>query len=427
MAPIQSIAVVGLGYVGLPLALLASKKGYPVFGIDTDPKKLKSLSQKKSYIGDIDDREIENSTIVFTDDASVVKEVDAVIICVPTPVSHDKVPDLGPVKGAVSAISPYVKKGALVVIESTINPGVCDDIVLPLIEKVSGKKVGEDIYLAHCPERINPGDPNWNVSNINRVVGANSKVELDMAVELYSNLIDAEIKPMASIKEAEAVKIVENSFRDINIAFVNELAMSFHKLGINLENVIDGAATKPFAFMPHHPGCGVGGHCIPVDPYYLIEYAHDHGFDHKFLSLARNINESMPQFTVDLLIDALSEVGLPIKGTKVTLLGLSYKANVGDERESPAHVIRDLLIGADADLTIYDPYIKDGSTVDSFEEAMTGATAVVVATGHDEFNNIDPALLKKNGTLVLIDGRNILRHHKEAFRATSISYRGIGV
>lgn len=427
MASIQSIAVVGLGYVGLPLALLASKKGYSVFGIDTDPKKLKSLSQKKSYIGDIDDGEIEKTSIVFTDDASVVKEVDAVIICVPTPVSPNKVPDLGPVKGAVSAISPYVKKGALVVIESTINPGVCDDIVVPLLEKVSGKKVGEDIYLAHCPERINPGDPNWNVSNINRVVGANSKVELDMAVKLYSNLIDADIKPMASIKEAEAVKIVENSFRDINIAFVNELAMSFHKLGINLENVIDGAATKPFAFMAHHPGCGVGGHCIPVDPYYLIEYAHDHGFDHKFLSLARNINESMPQFTVDLLIDALNEVGLPLKGTKVALLGLSYKANVGDERESPAHVIRDLLIGADADLTIYDPYIKDGSTVESFEQALIGATAVVIATGHREFDNLDVEKLKKFNVQIVIDGRNILKDKKAELTGGGVIYRGIGV
>lgn len=427
MPSIKSIAIIGLGYVGLPIALLASKKGFKVIGIDTDPSKIKSLSEKKSYIGDVADKEIIDTKAVFTNDASIVSTVDAVIICVPTPVSAEKMPDLGPVRGAVCAIAPHLKKGALVVVESTVNPGVCDEIVTPLLEEKSGKKVGRDIYLAHCPERINPGDPKWNVSNINRVVGANSKLELDMAVELYQSIINAEIKPMGTIKEAEAVKIVENSFRNINIAFVNELAMSFHKLGINLENVIDGAATKPFAFMPHHPGCGVGGHCIPVDPYYLIEYAHDHGFEHEFLRLASNINESMPRFTVDLLIEALNEVALPLKGTKVTLLGMSYKANVGDGRESPAHVIRDLLIDAEADLTIYDPYTKEDSTVSSLDEALTGATAIVIATGHNEFKNIDSVLLKKYGTLAIIDGRNILRHQKKTFENASIIYNGIGI
>ncbi|NCQ54247.1 hypothetical protein COV88_00340 [Candidatus Saccharibacteria bacterium CG11_big_fil_rev_8_21_14_0_20_41_19] len=427
MSSIKSIAIIGLGYVGLPIALLASKKGFNVIGIDTDIKKIKSLASNKSYIGDVADDEIIHTKASFTTDATKVSEVDAVIICVPTPVSAEKIPDLGPVRGAVSAIAPHIKKETLVVVESTINPGVCDEVVIPLLEKLSGKKVGIDVYLAHCPERINPGDPKWNVSNINRVVGANSKLELDMAVELYKKIIDAEIKPMGTIKEAEAVKIVENSFRNINIAFVNELAMSFHKLGINLENVIDGAATKPFAFIPHHPGCGVGGHCIPVDPYYLIEYAHNHGFEHEFLRLASNINESMPRFTVDLLIEALNEVGLPLKDTKVTLLGMSYKANVGDGRESPAHVIRDLLVEAETNLTIYDPYTPEDSTTNSLNEALAGATAVVIATGHDEFKNITPSLLKKNGNLVLIDGRNILRSQKEAFKNNSIIYTGIGI
>ena len=427
MSSIKSIAIIGLGYVGLPIALLASKKGFNVIGIDTDIKKIKSLASNKSYIGDVADDEIIHTKASFTTDATKVSEVDAVLICVPTPVSAEKIPDLGPVRGAVSAIAPHIKKETLVVVESTINPGVCDEVVIPLLEKLSGKKVGIDVYLAHCPERINPGDPKWNVSNINRVVGANSKLELDMAVELYKKIIDAEIKPMGTIKEAEAVKIVENSFRNINIAFVNELAMSFHKLGINLENVIDGAATKPFAFIPHHPGCGVGGHCIPVDPYYLIEYAHNHGFEHEFLRLASNINESMPRFTVDLLIEALNEVGLPLKDTKVTLLGMSYKANVGDGRESPAHVIRDLLVEAETNLTIYDPYTPEDSTTNSLNEALAGATAVVIATGHDEFKNITPSLLKKNGNLVLIDGRNILRSQKEAFKNNSIIYTGIGI
>lgn len=427
MSSIKSIAVIGLGYVGLPIALLASKKGFKVYGIDTDIKKIQSLSNNKSYIGDVTDEKIKNTNASFTNDASVVSKVDVVIVCVPTPVSPEKMPDLGPVRRAVSDIAPHLKKGTLVVIESTVNPGVCDEIVAPLLEKKSGKKVGKDIYLAHCPERINPGDPKWDVSNINRVVGANSKAELDMVVALYKKLIDAEIKPMGTIKEAEAVKIVENSFRNINIAFVNELAMSFHKLGINLENVIDGAATKPFAFMPHYPGCGVGGHCIPVDPFYLIEYAHCHGFEHEFLRLAISVNEGMPQFTVDLLIEALNDVGLPLKDTKVTLLGLSYKANVGDGRESPSYIIRNLLVEAEANLTIYDPYVQEKSTAKSLDEALIGATAIVIATGHNEFKNIDFSLLKKNGTLVIIDGRNIFKDKKEFITNLGIIYNGIGV
>lgn len=427
MKTVKTIAIIGLGYVGLPLALLADKKKFEVFGIDTNAEKIKHLLNSKSYIDDISDQDIADSSIHFTNNISLVKKANAVIVCVPTPVSLEKIPNLGPVRGAITAIAPHISKGSLVIIESTINPGVCDEVVIPLLEKISGKKVGEDFYLAHCPERINPGDPKWNVSNINRVIGANSKLELDIAVSLYKSLIDAEIKPMATIKEAEAVKIVENSFRNVNIAFVNELAMSFHKLGINLENVIDGAATKPFAFMPHHPGCGVGGHCIPVDPYYLIEYAHDHGFEHEFLRLASNINESMPRFTIELLTEALNEIGLPLSGTKVTLLGMSYKANVGDTRESPSSVIGYLLDEAEAELTIYDPYIANDSTANSLDESLDGVTAIVIATGHKEFKDIDLNILKKKGIRVVIDGRNIFRDQKEFFEKNSIIYKGIGI
>lgn len=427
MSKIDSIAVVGLGYVGLPLALLAANKNLTVVGLDIDQRKIDSLANKKSYIDDVSDQQVANSAATFSNDFTLIKNIDAVIICVPTPVSEEKQPDLTPVRGAVSAVAPYLKDGALVVIESTINPGVCDEIVLPLLEEVSGKKVGKDIYLAHCPERINPGDPKWNVSNINRVVGANSQVELDAAVALYEHLIDAEIKPMGTIKEAEAVKVVENSFRDINIAFVNELAMSFHKLGINVENVIDGAATKPFAFMPHRPGAGVGGHCIPVDPYYLIEYAHSYGFEHDFLRLARNINEDMPQFTISLLSEALNEVKLPLNGTHVTLLGLSYKANVGDDRESPANALRNLLNKAEAKVTIYDPYITHNSTVNSLEDAVNDATALVIATGHDEFKNFDFQALANEGVKIIIDGRNVYRHKINEIKSAGLIYKGIGI
>lgn len=427
MSSINSIAVIGLGYVGLPLALLAAKKDFETIGVDTSQQKMDNLHNGVSYIDDVSNEEIAQTKVIFTSNAADVAQVDAVIICVPTPVDKMKQPDLTPVKSAVSAVAPHLKDGALLVIESTINPGVCDDVVLPLLEEVSGKKVGKDIYLAHCPERINPGDPKWNVSNINRVVGANSQVELDAAVTLYEHLIDAEIKPMGTIKEAEAVKVVENSFRDINIAFVNELAMSFHKLGINVENVIDGAATKPFAFMPHRPGAGVGGHCIPVDPYYLIEYAHSYGFEHDFLRLARNINEDMPQFTISLLSEALNEVKLPLNGTHITLLGLSYKANVGDDRESPANALRNLLNKAEAKVTVYDPYITHNSTVNSLKDAVNDASALVIATGHDEFKNFDFQALANEGVKIIIDGRNVYRHKINEIKSAGLIYKGIGI
>lgn len=427
MPKIESVAVIGLGYVGLPLAILAASKGLKTTGLDIDQTKIDDLNSQKSYIDDVSDESVAGSGVTFSSDFNHVNNADAVIICVPTPVTIDKQPDLGPVKKALTSVAPHLKDGALLVIESTINPGVCDDIVIPLIEELTDKKVGVDIHLAHCPERINPGDPNWSVSNINRVVGANSQKGLDSAVSLYTQLIDAEIKPMGSLKEAEAVKIVENSFRDINIAFVNELAMSFHKLGINLENVIDGAATKPFSFMPHYPGAGVGGHCIPVDPYYLIEYAHSYGFEHNFLRLARNINEGMPEFTVDLLVEALNELELPLKGTKVTLLGLSYKANVGDGRESPAFAIKNLLEAAGATLSTYDPYILEDSTKSSLNEALDGAEAILLATGHDEFKSLGAETFKNHGVKVVIDGRNVFKNKKDDFDDQGIIYKGIGV
>jgi UDP-N-acetyl-D-glucosamine dehydrogenase len=422
----KKVAVVGLGYVGLPLSLLAAHKGYEVTGLDVDQNKIDELRLGHSYIDDVSQDDLRNTGIGFTSEASDIKGADIVVICVPTPVTHDQQPDLSIVKAAVKTIASHLKKRSLVILESTVNPGVCDEIVIPLLESETSMKVGRDIYLAHCPERINPGDPRWGVHNINRVVGASSEEGLKLALEFYRSIIDAEIKPMGSLKEAEAVKIVENSFRDINIAFVNELAMSFHKLGINLENVIDGAATKPFAFMPHHPGCGVGGHCIPVDPYYLIEYANGYGFNHEFLRLARSINEGMPKYTIDLLEEALNEIKQPLNGSKVALLGLSYKANVGDDRESPAYEIRRLLEEAGADLKAYDPYIKDGSA-DSLKAVLDHAEALVIATAHDQFAKLGPDSLSEAGIKIIVDGRNLLRTKASKIEKAGIKYRGIGI
>jgi nucleotide sugar dehydrogenase len=332
-------------------------------------------------------------------------------------------PDLSPVKSAVNSIIKNFKKGQLVIIESTINPGVCEEEIEPMF-RAAGYVVGKDYYMAHCPERINPGDLKWNVTNIARVVGSFDKKGLEMAAKFYENIVDAQIMRMSSIREAEAVKIVENSFRDINIAFVNELAKSFDKLGIDVVETIKGAATKPFSFMAHWPSCGVGGHCIPVDPYYLIERAKLSGFDHEFMKIARKINLSMPDYTIELLQDALNEAKMPLKGTTVGVLGLSYKANVSDLRESPVKEIVKLLQESKANVLVFDPYVLEKSTVKNINELFKKSDAILLATDHNEFKKINAAELKKNKVKVVIDGKNCL--DKKAIKKTGIIYKGIG-
>jgi nucleotide sugar dehydrogenase len=420
------IGVVGLGYVGLPLALLTASNNYEVIGIDNDERKITAIKSGKSPIADpYLEKMITKVRISASANPRDLNRAQTIIICVPTPVD-DYQPDLDPLKSACEDVARNMKKDTLVIVESTINPGVCDDVVIPLLEQISGMKAGKDFDIAHCPERINPGDTKWSINNINRVVGSYSGSGLKRALSFYKSIIDADIKPMSSLKEAEAVKIVENSFRDINIAFVNELAMSFHRLGINLENVIDGAATKPFAFMPHRPGCGVGGHCIPVDPYYLIEYARGFGFNHDFLTLARRINNQMPEFTVELLQDALNEARLPMNGSKITLLGLAYKPDVDDDRESPAYEIQDLLAARGASVTSYDPYLPHKSDVNSLDKALQSADAVLIATGHTEFKKLASNLLNKHKSIkAIVDGRNLLRLEREKL-PKKLVYVGIG-
>lgn len=423
----KKIAVIGLGYVGLPLALLAEEKGFDVIGIDLSKDKLAKLQKRQPVIDDVTaNKQLAKSKMHFTDDFSVLKDVEIAVVCVPTPVDDNKNPDLRPVKGASTSAAKHLKPGSLLVIESTINPGVCDEVIIPLIEEETDHVIGKTLYVAHCPERINPGDPKWHVGNINRVLGADSEAALDIAYDFYDTLVDAQIKRMGSIKEAEACKVVENSFRDINIAFVNELAMSFDKLGINVNNVIDGAATKPFAFMAHYPGIGVGGHCIPVDPYYLIEYARDKGFDHKFLSLARNINESMPIYSINQLEQALiQKTGKSLHGARVAVLGLSYKSNVADDRESPAYVVIKELKERGVHVTAYDPYILDKSDVSSLPEALAEQDAVMLVTGHSEFKALTSKDLQ--GVSVLLDGRNVLTNKRSDFAESGIAYLGIGI
>lgn len=421
----SSVVVVGLGYVGLPLALLAKEKGYDVVGVDISKEKVEKINKGESpFLEERVQKGLKENPIKATFDFSKVNEADIVVICVPTPVKDNYMPDLRPVEGACKAVGEFLQKGQLVILESTVNPGVCEEIVLPVLEKQSGLKAGTDFYLAHCPERINPGDSKWNVSNIARVVGSLEKNGLEKAMEFYQSIISAPIKPMASLKEAEAVKVVENSFRDINIAFVNELARSFAKLGIDVVNVIDGAATKPFSFLAHYPGCGVGGHCIPVDPYYLIEYAKAHGFSHDFLALARKINNGMPEFTAELVLKGLNENSLALKGSKVAVLGLAYKPNIDDFRESPSFEVIKALKEYGADVVAFDPYVLKLSDVKTIEQALEEAKAAVIATSHHEFKSLTPADFIKYGIKVVVDGRNCL--DKKEFLASGLTYKGIG-
>ncbi len=420
----EGVAVIGLGYVGLPLACLCAEKGYKTYAVDIDPKKIELIKKGISPICDKKlQEELSNVNLIATTNFRIIKKTDIIVVCVPTPIDKNYNPDLKPLKSACQAIQKNLRRGHLVIIESTINPGVCEEIVQPILEE-TGLRVGIDFDIAHCPERIDPGNKKWSLRNIPRVVGASSDKGCKRALTFYRNILEAEVRPMKSIKEAEATKIIENTFRDINIAFVNELARSFDKMGIDLIEVIKGSSTKPFAFLPHYPGCGVGGHCIPVDPYYLIDQAQKNGFNHKFLKLAREINNSMPAYTVDLLIKALNNINKSVKGTNIGILGLSYKSDVDDTRESPAYEIIELLKKLKANLYIYDPFVKDQSTVDSLDELLKKSEALVLVTAHKEFSEMDLVKLKKNNIKVVIDGRNCL--DKEKIKGLGIIYKGIG-
>lgn len=420
----KTVCVIGLGYVGLPLAIRAKERGYQVFGFDMNAEKVALINKKKSPIKEeYIEINLPKFPFLATTDPKVIKKADIILICVPTPVDEKFYPDLGPVIGAAKISAKNFKKGALVVLESTVNPGVSEEVVEPIFRE-AGFAVGKDVFIAHCPERINPGDPKWNVTNIPRVVGSFDKTGLKLAKDFYESIVDATIRPMKSIREAEAVKIVENSFRDINIAFVNELAKSFDKLGIDVKDVILGAATKPFAFMPHFPSRGVGGHCIPVDPYYLIERAKQSGFDHKFLRVAREINNSMPAHTVELLRNALNEIKLPMNGTNVGVLGISYKANVDDVRESPSIKIMEIVKHYGAKLHTFDPHILKQSSCKSLDAILKKSQALILVTNHKEFEEVEPKTFKKYGIKVIIDGMNCL--DKDAIKKAGIIYKGIG-
>jgi nucleotide sugar dehydrogenase len=425
MNRIKKVGVIGLGYIGLPLFIAINKSNkYNTVGFDIDQEKINKLKTATSPIDDkIVKKFLDKNKVKISNNNKILKASDIFIVCVPTPVLDDYTPNYGPIISATKIAGKYLKKGGHFVLESTVNPGTCEEIVKPILEEVSGLKVGKDFNIAHCPERINPGDPKWNVYNIPRNIGSINKQHNKEIADFYRTFItDAKINEVDNLKIAEATKIVENTFRDINIAYVNELAQSFDSMGIDLYKTLQASANKPFGFMPHWPGCGVGGHCIAVDPYYLIKRASKNGFNHQFLKLAREINNNMPKYCISKLVKGLNLVGLPIKNTKIALLGLSYKPEVGDLRESPSLEIEKELKKLKADLTIYDPYINRGAK--SLEECLQNTEAVIIATAHKEIVENLPGFLKMSNVKVIVDGRNCLS--KQKIENMNKIYIGIG-
>ena len=457
----KKIAVIGLGYVGLPLAGLCAKKGYEVVGLESNTEVVALLKSGKSHIKDQVVEQLlseAHATGRFypTSALSELSDCEAYLICVPTPVDGDFDPDLTPLIDAARDISPYLTKGNLVVVESTVFPGTCEGIVLPILEASSGLKVGEDLHLAHCPERVNPGDAFWTSENIPRVVGATSQQGVRIAAEFYSSILGGEIidvsavreslRPkfrmtendyeeshiplgsvtmMRSIRDAEAVKAMENTVRDVNIAFVNELAKISDVLDLDVVDVIDGMSTKPFGKGPFFPGVGVGGHCIAVDPEWLKAASVKAGYMPELIQLSRSTNNGMPVYTIKLLQDALNDCGHPIKGTAIAILGVAYKKNVDDGRESPFFAVHKLLQSKGAEIRVYDSWIKSKSTVDSLEQALQGAQAVVIVTDHDNYiTQMKEMDLAQLGIKVIIDGRNCLE--SQNISSQGIIYRGIG-
>jgi len=356
----MKIAVVGLGYVGLPLSLQFARSCTEVIGIDVDPQKVELLNKAQSYIKHIASADIAElrTTKKFSasTDFSRIKEVEAVIICVPTPLNKNREPNLSYVLETGRSIAPHLVKGMLVVLESTTYPGTTEEDLRAVLEEESGMKAGADFHLAFSPEREDPANDQSRVKSIPKVVGGYTKACLDRAMALYGKAIDT-LVPVSSCRVAEATKLLENIFRSVNIALVNELKLVYAAMGIDIWEVIEAAKTKPFGFMPFYPGPGLGGHCIPIDPFYLTWKAREYGQHTRFIELAGEINTRMPEHVVHAVADALNNQSKAIKGSKILILGLAYKPNVDDERESPSYVLMNLLAERGAEVAYYDPYV----------------------------------------------------------------------
>lgn len=411
------IGIVGLGYVGLPLMLRYTDAGFRVLGFDIDTFKTDRLNAGKSYIEHIPSEKIaaaRRKGFEATDDFSRIAEADAVILCVPTPLNKYREPDISFVTGTTDAVKPYLRAGQVLSLESTTYPGTTEEELLPRVE-ASDLKAGRDIFLVYSPEREDPGNPNFETRTIPKVVGGHTPACLEVGIALYSPAIDR-VVPVSSTKAAELTKLLENIHRAVNIGLVNEMKIVADKMGIDIHEVIDAAATKPFGFVPYYPGPGLGGHCIPIDPFYLTWKAREYGVNTRFIELAGEVNSHMPDYVIGKTVLALNGNGRSIKGSKVLILGISYKKNVDDMRESPSVEVMDRLHKLGADIAYSDPHVAvfphipghhcfNLSSTPITAETLASFDCVVLTTDHDKF---DYPLIAEHAKLI-VDTRGRFR------------------
>jgi UDP-N-acetyl-D-glucosamine dehydrogenase len=409
-----TLGVIGLGYVGLPLAVELAQAGFHVQGVDLDEARVQKLSRGISYIQDVPTGDVKalirSGHLAATTDFSVLKRCDAVNICVPTPLSKMRDPDVSYIVSATEQVRKHLHRGMLVLLESTTYPGTTTELILPELEK-SGMTVGRDFFLAFSPERVDPGNPTWGTRNIPKVVGGVTPTCTRLAVQLYRQRLE-NVVPVSSPQVAEMVKLLENTFRSVNIGLVNELALMSRRLGIDVWEVIEAAATKPFGFMPFYPGPGLGGHCIPIDPFYLSWKARASGFEARFIELAGHVNGHMPEHVVDLVAESLNQRGRAVRGSRVLVLGVAYKSDIDDVRESPSLDIMKTLEDRGAKVEYTDPYVP---TLEFFGRRMRSVKlnattlkrfdCVVIATAHKAI----PYSLVLRHAKGVVDTRNALR------------------
>ena len=397
----MKISIVGLGYVGLPLAIQFARSNSIVVGLDVDESKVNMINKGQSYIKHIASKTIkeivDNKSFFASTDFSNIKNAEAVIICVPSPLNKNREPDISFIIETGKMIAPHLSKGTLVTLESTTYPGTTDEDLRAVIEKGSGMKAGVDFHLAFSPEREDPGNPSSVVATIPKIIGGLTPACVQRAIQVYSVAIN-ELVPVSSCRVAEAAKLLENIFRSVNIALVNELKQVYAAMGIDIWEVIGAAKTKPFGFMAFYPGPGLGGHCIPIDPFYLTWKAREYGKNTRFIELAGEINTQMPEFVVQRVSEALNEAGKPVKGSRLLILGLAYKPNVDDERESPSYVLMHLLSQRGADVEYHDPYVPvikptrehsqfaGKKSVTWNRSNIAGFDLVLIATNHSSIN-----------------------------------------
>lgn len=420
------VGVVGLGYVGLPLAVEKAHAGYQTIGFDVQDKKVNMVNEGKNYIGDVVDETlkklVEDGSLKATTDFSFVKDVDTICICVPTPLDLYKQPDLSYVVSSTKSVAQYLHKGMLVILESTTYPGTTEEVLKPILEE-SGLKCGEDFFLAFSPERVDPGNKQFNTKNTPKVVGGCSEDCTEVAAALYRNILEGDIHTVSSPAVAEMEKILENTFRNINIGLANEMAILCNRMGIDVWEVIDAAKTKPYGFMPFYPGPGLGGHCIPLDPFYLEWKAKEYDYHTRLIETSGEINDSMPEFVLDNVMKILNKHKKALNGAKVLIMGVAYKNDIDDYRESPAFKVIELLEKNGADLMVNDPYCpvskykdKTYHSVD-WTEVIDDADIVIVTTNHSCYDYESMVARAKvvydtrNATKNVVNNREIGRAH----------------